>query len=369
MSTNLAERMKKRLPVPYTDSLPDEIKRNLGRWVDRKFHSNGIIEHISESGEHVFTIKVGGTPNARFSSDTLRKFAGIEDKYGIKALRFTRSGNIEFIADNLENSMMIKSEVEKMGYRTGGWRNSLWSISSCTAYLSCTTAVVDSPSITKVLYDNFGKYFEDEESLPAKLRINVSGCPTACGGLTSDIVVVGHYGDAPSFDPQKIGLCLPRKAEALKVAVPEVVMVCPVKCINAFGKEDGSVGIDIDRRKCIACGRCKDVCDYITFDSKKTGISILVGGKSSNTGMGPNLARVLIPWIPANPPNYGELVSVLRKIIDMWKKDGAAGERFADYVRRIGLKSLQETLEIPVTKWNNSDFSESQFGIRQFAQR
>jgi sulfite reductase beta subunit len=369
MSTNLSERMKKRLPVPYTDSLPEEIKSNLGKWADRKFHGGGIIEHISEKGDHLFTIKVGSPPNARFSSNTLRVFADIEDKFGIGTLRFTRSGNVEFISDSLEKSLLIKNEIEKMGFHAGGWRNSLWSIGSCTAYLSCTTAVADSSSITKVLYDQFGKYFTDEESIPAKLRISVAGCPTACGGLTSDIVVVGHYGDAPSFDPQKIGLCLPRSAKALEVAVPEVVMVCPMKCISAFKKDDDTVGIQINREKCIACGRCKDVCDYITFDTTKIGISILVGGKSSNTGRGQNLAMVLIPWIPISPPNYREVVAVLQKIIDMWKGNAVAGERLADYVRRIGLREFQKALDIPVTRWNNTEFVSSEFGIRQFPVR
>jgi sulfite reductase beta subunit len=56
ISPNPADRMNKVLPQ-FTAQLPDIIRRNYGRWVDRKFHGNGIIEHISETGDRVFTVK------------------------------------------------------------------------------------------------------------------------------------------------------------------------------------------------------------------------------------------------------------------------------------------------------------------------
>ncbi|MEM4964554.1 MAG: dissimilatory-type sulfite reductase subunit beta, partial [Pyrobaculum sp.] len=80
--------------------LPDIIKRNYGKWVERKFHGQGIIEHISETGERVFTIKVALPPNARVSADTLEKFANIADEYGVGAIRITMAGNVEFITDS-----------------------------------------------------------------------------------------------------------------------------------------------------------------------------------------------------------------------------------------------------------------------------
>ncbi|MDG6988664.1 MAG: dissimilatory-type sulfite reductase subunit beta [Nitrososphaerota archaeon] len=358
--------MKKRLPVPYTDFLPEEIRRNVGKWADRRFHGEGIIEHISNTGESVFTVKVGSPPNVRFSTQTLRKLSDIADKHGIGALRFTRAGNVELLAHSLEGALEMKRSVEGLGYYTGGWGNTLWSIGSCTAYLTCTTAVVDSPSLTKVLYDRLTPYFTGEASLPAKLRINVGGCPTGCGGLVADIVVIGHYGDAPSYDPEKIKRCLPMNADALDKAVPELVMVCPVNAIRAYKKPDNTVGIDIIRDKCIACGRCRDVCDHITWDQSKIGVSVLVGGKSSNTGDGPALARVLVPWVPARPPDFREVVAVVQKLIDVWKSDAGPGERLADYAHRVGLQALQETMRVPITRWNKPTAFGTGFGVRQF---
>lgn len=366
MSQSASARLKKNVPLPYTNWLPDEIKRNVGKWADRKFHKGGIVEHISESGDHVFTVKMGSPPNIRYSTDTLRKMMDVADKHGTGYFRFTRTGNVEFLANTLDAAHNIQEAVRDMGYFTGGWGNTLWSIGSCTAYLTCTTAVTDSTSMTKVLYDELVPYFTGEETLPARLKINVAGCPTACGGIESDIVVVGHYGAAPTFEPERTKLCLPVSADTLEKATPEVVDVCPVSCIKAIKKPDNSVTIEIDGPRCIACGRCKDVCDGITWDTSTIGVSVLIGGKSTNTGGGPSLAKVLIPWIPATPPDYIEVVAVVRKIIDTWKAGAKPGERIADYVNRMGFDNLVKKLNIPPNRWLKAGPVAQGFGVRQF---
>jgi sulfite reductase beta subunit len=312
---------------------------------------------------------VGTPPNFRFATSTLREFAEVADKLGVGALRFTRNGNIEIMTDSLDKALKIKEVVEKMGFPVGGWGPTIWSINSCTAFLTCTTAVVDAPSITKALYDALKPYFTGEITLPAKLRINVSGCPSTCGGLTSDINLVGHYGDAPTYDPDRIKLCLPKSAKALEAGhVPEVAEVCPTNAIKVYGRPDGSVGLDIIRSKCIACGRCRDVCDWIDFDSSKAGVAILLGGKASNTGRGPLPSVQVIPWVPANPPEYKEIVAVVKKIIDEWRKDARQGERIGDWLMRIGYEEFYKRLSIPVTKWNQPPRFGGEFGIRQFFQ-
>ena len=53
---NPAERTNKRLPMPSASQLPELIRRNYGAWVDRKFHETGIIEHISKTGESLFSV-------------------------------------------------------------------------------------------------------------------------------------------------------------------------------------------------------------------------------------------------------------------------------------------------------------------------
>ncbi|KUO93731.1 MAG: sulfite reductase subunit beta [Caldivirga sp. JCHS_4] len=367
MTPEPKDRMNKRIPVPFSTQLPEIIRNNYGRWIDRKFHGNGIIEHISETGDRIFTIKVGLPPNSRLSVDTLEKFVDIADKYGLGVVRATRGMNLEFITDSLDKALKIKEEVEKLGFPVGGWGRSLWHITSCTAYLTCTTAVVDAPSITQVLYNHLKPYFTGEIELPAKLMIFVAGCPNVCGGtLAGDIVIVGHYGQAPKPDPERIKFCLPTSAEALKKVTPDVAAVCPVNAIKLFGKPDGTVGIEVDERKCIACSRCKNVCDYFDWDPNKIGVAIFVGGKTSNTGTGPRLPYKVIPWLPVNPPEYREVVAAVRKIIDVWRSEAKPGERLGDYIDRIGIDEFMSKLGVPRTRHNRCEEASWNFGVRQF---
>ena len=92
-------RLQKVFPVDLNKFLPEIVLRNYGRWVDRKFHGYGIIEHISETGERVFTVKIAMPPNARLSADTLEQFADIADKLGVGAMRVTMAGNLEILTD------------------------------------------------------------------------------------------------------------------------------------------------------------------------------------------------------------------------------------------------------------------------------
>ncbi len=73
-------------PIPYSNYLPSILKSNMGgKWVDhRMITPPAIMEHVAESGgDRVFTIKVIGPPNARYSADTLEKLCDLADTYGI----------------------------------------------------------------------------------------------------------------------------------------------------------------------------------------------------------------------------------------------------------------------------------------------
>jgi sulfite reductase beta subunit len=336
-------------PTEVEKFLPDIIKRNYGKWKERKFHGNGIIEHISETGERVFTIKVALPPNARVSADTLEKFADLADKYGVGALRITMAGNVEFITDSLEKALKIKEEVEKMGFPVGGWNGALWGINTCTAFLTCQIAVVDAPSIGKALGDALKPYFTGEVPLPAKLRIFISGCPSGCaGGTAIDIAIVGMWGAAPKIREEVLPLCLPPPKALAKVPESQVflVQVCPTGALT-LRRQDGQIKLVLVGERCINCGRCKDNCDAFDYDPKDVGVAILVGGRMSNTGGGPRLARNLVPWLPANPPRYEEIVAVVKRVIEAWREHAKPGERLGDFIDRIGWSKFLELVDVP----------------------
>jgi len=82
-------------PPDFRDMLPEAIKRNYGQW---KYHERmrpGVLKHVSENGEALFTIRAG-SPRL-VSVDFIREICDIADKHCEGHLRFTSRSNIELM--------------------------------------------------------------------------------------------------------------------------------------------------------------------------------------------------------------------------------------------------------------------------------
>ena len=93
-------------PPDFWDMLPEAIKRNYGTW---KYHEHvrpGVLKHVSESGEQLYTIRAGST--RLLSIDFIRNICDIADEFCDGHLRFTSRSNIEFMT------------TDEWGYRLAG---------------------------------------------------------------------------------------------------------------------------------------------------------------------------------------------------------------------------------------------------------
>ena len=104
-------------PPSYEKFLPPVIQRNYGLWKYHEFVSPGILCHVAESGEKMYTVRAG-SPRL-LSVHTIRLFADLADKYCGGYLRFTSRNNVEFLLDNFANVAPLKAEVEAAGYPVG----------------------------------------------------------------------------------------------------------------------------------------------------------------------------------------------------------------------------------------------------------
>ena len=139
----------------------------------------------------------------------------------------------------------------------------------------------------------------------------------------ADIGIIGVHRDQPIILEDKIKMC----------ERPTVIHCCPTYAITPKGEHS----VKINPEKCIHCGACTMHCEAILTGSPKLdGYAIAVGGKASNTGSGPDLGRVVIPYIPNNPPKWEEAVNVVVQIMDTWRKDAKPDERIREWINRIG---------------------------------
>jgi len=76
-------------PPHYEKFLHPLIKRNYGHWLYHETLAPGVLCHVAESGERIYTVRAG-SPRL-LSVETIRRFASLADRYSGGYLRFTRA--------------------------------------------------------------------------------------------------------------------------------------------------------------------------------------------------------------------------------------------------------------------------------------
>ncbi len=82
-------------PPNYEQFLPEVIKKNYGKWDYHEIIKPGVMVHVAESGDKLFTVRAA-SPRL-LAIESIRKFCDIADKYCDGHLRWTSRNNIEFL--------------------------------------------------------------------------------------------------------------------------------------------------------------------------------------------------------------------------------------------------------------------------------
>jgi sulfite reductase beta subunit len=72
------------------------------------------------------------------------------------------------------------------------------------------------------------------------------------------------------------------------------------------------------------------------LDPLNDGCAILVGGKTSNARTAPSFSRMVIPFLPNNPPRWPEVTDAIKNIVEVWVNNAREGERIGEWIERIG---------------------------------
>ena len=79
-------------PPYYKDMLPPVIQKNYGKWLYHDRIKPGLLKHVSESGDEIYTVRVGS--GRLVSTDWIRDVCDIAEKFCGGHLRFTSRHNI-----------------------------------------------------------------------------------------------------------------------------------------------------------------------------------------------------------------------------------------------------------------------------------
>jgi sulfite reductase beta subunit len=346
----------------YSEFLPPVIKNNFGKWDWHEILEPGVLMHKAESGDEVYTVRVGGMRLC--SVEFVREICEIADKHCDGYVRFTTRNNIEFMVDSKDKVGPLKEDLasRKMPggsykFPIGGTGAGLTNIIHTQGWIHCHTPATDASGTVKVVMDELFDEFQDMK-LPAQLRISMACCLNMCGAVhCSDIAILGYHRKPPMIDDEFLdNLC----------EIPLAIAACPTAAIKPKKKtitseKDGSTkevkSVEINVPKCMFCGNCYTMCPSLPLaDKEGDGIVLMAGGKVSNRITAPKFSKVVVAFIPNEPPRWPTLAKDIRKIVEAYEKGAHKYERLGDWAERIGWEKFFEACDLEFSHHLIDDF-------------
>lgn len=333
-------------PPNFREMLPEVIAKNYGQWKYHEIVKPGVLKHVSETGDEVYTVRAGSS--RLVSLDFIRDICDIADKYCDGHLRFTSRYNIEFMTPNESKVEPLIQALTELGLPVGGTGKCITNVVHTQGWIHCHSAATDASGIVKAIMDELYDHFTGMK-LPALLRISLACCINMCGAVhCSDLAVVGVHTKPPRVDHDHLhALC----------EIPTTIASCPTGAIRRHSdKEIRSVEVRQDL--CMYCGNCFTVCPAMPLaDPDGDGVAIYAGGKVSNARKPPMFSRLIVPFLPNNPPRWPELVDTLKKIIDVYARHAQEDERMGEWIQRVGWETFFRLTDIPFTEQHIDDFT------------
>ncbi len=343
-------------PPDYQQFLPPVIKQNYGKWKYHEIVKPGVMVHVAESGDRLYTVRAA-SPRL-LSIQKIRQFADLADKYCEGSLRFTSRNNVEFLCTKQADIEPLIIDLKALGHPVGGIGNAISNIVHTQGWVHCHSAATDASGVVKCVMDDLHEYFVSTK-LPGKLRVALACCLNMCGAVhCSDIAILGVHRRPPRVDGSLNKIC----------EIPNVVAACPTAAIRPT-TVDGKPTVEIDENLCMFCANCFSVCPALPINNPlNDGLSIWVGGKVSNARCEPMFSKLAIPFLPNNPPRWPEVVQAVRKIVEVWAAHARPFERMGEFIERIGWPRFFKLTGIEFTKQHIDDFKHAGLTYKRSAQ-
>lgn len=344
-------------PPHYEKFLPPIIKANYGKWKYHEILKPGVMVHVGESGDKLFTVRAA-SPRL-LGTKRIRKFAELADKYCDGHLRFTSRNNVEFLLIDEAKIDPLIADLAELGHAVGGIGAAISNIVHTQGWVHCHSAATDASGVVKAVMDDLHEYFDGSTKIPGKLRIALACCLNMCGAVhCSDIAILGVHRRPPKIEHDSISkLC----------EIPNVIASCPTAAIRP-AEVDGRPSVEIDEDLCMFCANCFSVCPALPMaDALNDGISIWVGGKVSNARSEPMFSKLAIPFIENNPPRWPEVTDAVRNIVEVWVDGARKYERMGEFIERIGWPKFFKLTGIEFEKQHIDDYKYAGLSFKRSA--
>jgi len=343
-------------PKKFDEFYPPVIAKNKGKWLYHEITQPGVYYHVAESGDKVFTVRVGG---ARLMSTThIREICEIAEKHCDGYLRFTTRNNVEFMVDAEAKVKPLIQDLESRKFAggsfkfpVGGTGAGITNIIHTQGWIHCHTPATDASGPVKATMDVLFDDFKDHR-LPAHLRVSLACCLNMCGAVhCSDIAILGYHRKPPLLDHEYLDkMC----------EIPLAIAACPTAAIKPTKMEFGDTKVNtvaVKESRCMFCGNCYTMCPSMPLaDTEGDGIVIMAGGKVSNRISAPKFSKVVVAFIPNEAPRWPQTTDTIKKIVEAYSNGAKKYERLGEWAERIGWERFFEKCELEFTHHLIDDF-------------
>jgi dissimilatory sulfite reductase beta subunit len=352
----MADRITDIGPKKYDQFYPPVIAKNKGTWLYHEYLQPGVLVHVAKSGDEVFTVRAGGA--RLMSTGHIREICEIAEKHCDGYVRWTTRNNIEFMVDDkakvqplLDDLASRKFDGGSFKFPVGGTGAGVSNIVHTQGWIHCHTPATDASGPVKAVMDEMFEDFQGHR-MPAHVRVSLACCLNMCGAVhCSDIAILGYHRKPPMLDHEYLDkMC----------EIPLAIAACPTAAIKPAkvevnGEKLNSVAVKNER--CMFCGNCYTMCPSMPLaDQEGDGIVIMAGGKVSNRISAPKFSKVVVAFIPNEPPRWPTTAKVIRRMIEVYAADARKYERLGEWAERIGWERFFEKTELEFSHHLIDDF-------------
>ncbi len=290
------------------------------------------------------TLRIMPTPGFHYSSDLLRKFSDIWEKYGSGLIALHgQSGDIVFQGCTTENVQPAFDEINELGFDMGGAGPALRTAASCVGHARCEHSNFDEYRAHRHLINAF---LDDmhRPALPYKWKFKFSGCANDCSNATqrADMAVIGTWRDDMKVDQAEVKNYI--EAKGRKYIIDNVITRCPTQALSL--NDDDTLAVD--NKNCVRCMHCINVMTKALSPGDDKGISILVGGKRT-LKIGDLFGTVVVPFMKLeSDEDFEALEDLAGRMIDFFAENALEHERCGEMIDRIGLVNFLEGIEVDI---------------------
>lgn len=303
---------------------------------------SGIIARASKRPDILkesSVVRIMPPPGLFFSTQLMRKLCNLADKYSGGLIHlFATTSDIEFIEVPYDQLAQMVKDIEAIGMDVGSTDVTLRTAKTCIGPARCECALFDTNGVRIAFTQRF---LDDMQypRFPHKVKTKISGCPNDCtfGSHKAEIFICGVFRDAPKVDNKKLEEWVKRGGD-----LQHIITRCPGG--NGTMSYEGKK-LKIDNDKCVHCMYCINKLSGIIRPGEDRGVAILAGGKFRSK-YGPILAKVIVPFVKAEPPEYKEVLDWVIKIAEKYDEMARPKERMAEFLYRVGYDTFLEALGI-----------------------